>query len=80
MNCIHCKDTGKYKQPNNKERFEKLIDVEMEKSYTCVQGSTSHNSQNVEATQVSLAGWMDKWMSGWMDGYMDEWMDGWIHG
>ena len=28
MKCVHCKDTGKYKQPNNKERFEKLIDVE----------------------------------------------------
>ena len=33
MKCTHCKDTRKYKQPNNKERFEKLIDIEMEKSY-----------------------------------------------
>ena len=33
MKCTHCKDTRKYKQPNNKERFEKLIDIELEKSY-----------------------------------------------
>ena len=33
MKCTHCKDTRKYKQPNNKERFEKLIDIEMEKAY-----------------------------------------------
>lgn len=33
MKCIHCNDTGKYKMPNNKEEFERLIDVEMEKAY-----------------------------------------------
>lgn len=33
MNCRYCKDTGKYKQPNNVERFERLVDIEMEKAY-----------------------------------------------
>ena len=33
MKCTHCKGTGKYKQPNNREMFEKLIDIEMEKAY-----------------------------------------------
>lgn len=29
MKCIHCKDTGKYKMPKNKEKFDELIDIEM---------------------------------------------------
>lgn len=33
MNCRYCKDTGKYKQPNNVERFERLVDIEMDKGY-----------------------------------------------
>ena len=33
MNCRYCKDTGKHKQPNNAERFERLVDIEMDKAY-----------------------------------------------
>lgn len=33
MNCRYCKDTGKYKEPKDKERFERLVDCEMEKGY-----------------------------------------------
>ncbi|MBQ4569384.1 MAG: hypothetical protein IJA62_04960 [Ruminococcus sp.] len=33
MKCKHCNDTGKYKQPNNEEKFERLVDREMEKAY-----------------------------------------------
>ena len=33
MKCRYCKDTGKYRQPKDVERFERLIDVEMEKAY-----------------------------------------------
>ena len=33
MKCSYCKDTGKYKKPNNKELFDRLIDTEMEKAY-----------------------------------------------
>ena len=33
MKCRYCKDTGKYKQPEDVERFERLIDIEMEKAY-----------------------------------------------
>lgn len=33
MKCKYCNDTGKYKEPKNKERFEKIVDVEMEKAY-----------------------------------------------
>lgn len=33
MECIYCKDTGKYKMPKNKEKFDELIDIEMEKGY-----------------------------------------------
>lgn len=33
MKCRYCKDTGKYKKPNNEEKFSQLIDVEMEKAY-----------------------------------------------
>jgi len=33
MKCIHCKDTGKYKEPKNKKFFDQLVDTEMDKSY-----------------------------------------------
>ena len=33
MKCIHCKDTGKYKEPKNKKLFDQLVDAEMDKSY-----------------------------------------------
>ena len=33
MKCRYCKDTGKYKQPKDKERVERLIDIEMDKGY-----------------------------------------------
>ena len=29
----HCKDTKKYKKPNNQERFDRIVDTEMEKGY-----------------------------------------------
>lgn len=31
--CIYCKGTGKYKKPLNQEKFEMIIDQEMDKSY-----------------------------------------------
>ena len=33
MNCRYCKDTGKYKLPNDKEKFEDLVECEMQKAY-----------------------------------------------
>lgn len=33
MKCSHCKDTKKYKKPNNQERFDRIVDTEMEKGY-----------------------------------------------
>lgn len=33
MSCIHCKDTGKYKQPKDRENFDQLIDQELNKGY-----------------------------------------------
>lgn len=33
MECRHCNDTGKYKEPKNKELFDALVDTEMEKAY-----------------------------------------------
>ena len=33
MSCRHCKDTGKYKKPDNEKQFERIIEVEMEKAY-----------------------------------------------
>ena len=33
MSCRYCNGTGKYKQPNNQERFDCLVDVEMDKAY-----------------------------------------------
>ena len=33
MKCIYCKDTGKYKEPKNKELFDQLVDTEMDKAY-----------------------------------------------
>lgn len=33
MNCRHCKDTGKYKKPNDQKKFDSLVDTEMEKAY-----------------------------------------------
>ena len=31
MNCMYCEDTRKYKMPRDKEKFDKIIDTEMEK-------------------------------------------------
>lgn len=31
--CRYCNGTGKYKKPNNMERFDRLVDIEMEKGY-----------------------------------------------
>ena len=33
MQCHHCHDTGKYKQPNNQQLFDELVDMEMDKGY-----------------------------------------------
>ena len=33
MHCRHCKGTGKYKQPNNQQLFDELVDMEMDKGY-----------------------------------------------
>lgn len=33
MSCIYCDGTGKYKKPNDQERFERIIDTEMDKGY-----------------------------------------------
>lgn len=33
MKCIFCNGTGKYKQPNDQEKFDNLVDCEMEKGY-----------------------------------------------
>lgn len=33
MKCTYCNGTKKYKKPNDKERFEKIIDNEMDKGY-----------------------------------------------
>lgn len=33
MKCVHCKDTKKYRKPNNQEQFDRIVDVEMEKAY-----------------------------------------------
>lgn len=33
MSCIYCDGTGKYKKPNGQERFERIIDTEMDKGY-----------------------------------------------
>ena len=32
MKCYYCNDTGKYKKPNNQEKFDEIIDYETEKS------------------------------------------------
>lgn len=29
MNCIYCKDTGKYKKPNDIKEFDRLVELEM---------------------------------------------------
>ena len=31
MKCTYCNDTGKYKMQKDKEKFEKMVDTEMEK-------------------------------------------------
>ena len=31
--CWHCNGTGKYKKPNDQEKFDRLVDIEMEKAY-----------------------------------------------
>ena len=31
MKCMYCNDTGKYKMPKDKEKFDKIVDTEMEK-------------------------------------------------
>ena len=33
MKCNYCNGTGKYKEPKDKELFDKLVDNEMEKAY-----------------------------------------------
>lgn len=33
MKCPYCKDTGKYKEPINREELERLIDIEVDKGY-----------------------------------------------
>lgn len=33
MKCTYCNGTKKYKKPNDQERFEKIIDNEMDKGY-----------------------------------------------
>lgn len=33
MNCKYCKGTGKYKEPKNKDLFDRLVDAEMDKAY-----------------------------------------------
>lgn len=33
MKCIYCNGTGKYKKPNDQEKFDNLVDCEMEKGY-----------------------------------------------
>lgn len=33
MKCMYCKDTGKYKQPNDKDKFDRLVEIEMDKAY-----------------------------------------------
>ena len=33
MECVHCRDTGKYKKPKDKEKFDRLVDTEMDKAY-----------------------------------------------
>lgn len=33
MSCSYCKGTGKIKKPNDEERFDRLVDAEMDKGY-----------------------------------------------
>lgn len=33
MKCSYCNDTGIYKQPNNLDLFEKIVEKEMDKGY-----------------------------------------------
>lgn len=33
MKCRYCNDTGKYRKPKNQEKFDSLVDCEMEKAY-----------------------------------------------
>lgn len=33
MNCRYCNDTGKYRLPNDVKRFERLVELEMDKAY-----------------------------------------------
>ncbi len=33
IKCRYCSDTGKYKQPNDQEKFEDYIEREMDKAY-----------------------------------------------
>ena len=33
MKCRYCNGTGKYKKPNDEERFDRFVDYEMEKGY-----------------------------------------------
>lgn len=33
MKCDYCNGTGKYKKPNDQEKFDNLVDCEMEKGY-----------------------------------------------
>ena len=33
MKCRYCNGTGKYKEPKNQEKFDRLVDAEMQKGY-----------------------------------------------
>ncbi len=38
MKCQYCKGTGKYREPKDKQEFDRLIDTEMEKGYFITYG------------------------------------------
>ena len=33
MTCQYCNGTGKYKKPNDKEKFDSFVELEMDKAY-----------------------------------------------
>lgn len=33
MKCTFCEGTGKYRKPKNQEKFDELVDIEMDKAY-----------------------------------------------
>ena len=44
--------------------------------YTYGHNSIIHKSQELNATQVPIDGWLAGCVDGWIDGWMDGWMDG----